>query len=70
MYCGQYPLRGPLEGVGPEIETFWALKWQRTQKNYLLYIYEVWARVLAKEVVEKHTILLFTVSYQGRQILT
>jgi hypothetical protein len=37
MYCGQYPLRGPLEGVGPEIETFWALKWQRTLKVEILY---------------------------------
>jgi hypothetical protein len=22
VLCGQYPLQGPLEGLGPEIETF------------------------------------------------
>jgi hypothetical protein len=26
------PLQGPLEGVGPEIETFLALKWERAKR--------------------------------------
>ncbi len=30
--CRQYLLRGSLEGIGSEIKTFWALKWQRAKR--------------------------------------
>jgi hypothetical protein len=32
ILMGENPFRGLLEGVGPENEDFWALKWQRAKR--------------------------------------